>query len=114
MSTQDHQNWNHNFITFLAQVMHFTRLKQVKSIYLAPFNSPRKTSQTVSFIFLSNTTLHAGSKKIGSLHFDTPSSRYEFLKLVFKSVKNKKIKTNTVTDGWGPLVSRTQASATPG
>ena len=27
MSTQDQQNQNHNFITFLAQVIHFTRYK---------------------------------------------------------------------------------------
>ena len=45
--------------------------------------------------------------KFGSLHLDTPNSRYEFLKLLFESVKNKKIKANTVTDRWGPLVSRT-------
>ena len=49
--------------------------------------------------------------KFGSLHLDTPSSRYEFLKLVLKSMKNKKIKINTQTDRWGPLVSRTHASA---
>ena len=36
-------------------------------------------------------------KKFGSLNLDTPSSRYEFLKFVFKSMKNKKIKTNTQT-----------------
>ena len=28
--------------------------------------------------------------KFGSLHLNTPRSRYEFLNLVFKSVKNKK------------------------
>ena len=49
--------------------------------------------------------------KFGSLHLDTPSSRYEFLKLVLKSMKNKKININTQTDRWGPLVSRTHASA---
>ena len=38
--------------------------KQFKSTYLAPFNSPRKTSQIVGFIFLSNTTLHDESNKI--------------------------------------------------
>ena len=39
--------------------------------------------------------------KFGSLHLDTPSSRYEILKLVFKSVKkNKKIKqSHRLTDG---------------
>ena len=51
--------------------------------------------------------------KFGSLHLNTPRSRYEFLNLVFKSVKNKKIKANTVTDRWGPPVSRTHTSATP-
>ena len=40
--------------------------------------------------------------KFGSLNLDTPSSRYEFLKFVFKSMKNKKIKTTTQTDRWGP------------
>ena len=64
MSTQDQQNWNHNFITFLAQVMNFTRLKQFKSTYIDPFNSPRKTSQIVGFIFLSITTLHDETNKI--------------------------------------------------
>ena len=50
--------------------------------------------------------------KFGSLHLDTRSPRYEFLKLVFKFVKNKKIKTSTQTDKWGPLISRTHASVT--
>ena len=50
--------------------------------------------------------------KFGSPHLDTPSSRYEFLKLVFKSMKNKKNQYNTVIDTWGLLVSRTHASAT--
>ena len=50
----------------------------------------------------------------GSLNLDTSSSRYEFLKHVFKSVKtNKKIKESLrLTDGtrgqWGPLVSETE------
>ena len=52
--------------------------------------------------------------KFVSPKLDTPSSRYEFLKLVFKSVKHKKNQYNTVPDRWGPLVSRTHASATPG
>ena len=30
MIRQDQQNWNHIFITFLAQVMYFTRLKTFK------------------------------------------------------------------------------------
>ena len=52
--------------------------------------------------------------KFGSLNLDTPSSRYEFLKHVFKYVKtNKKIKdTLRLTDGargqWGLLVSETK------
>ena len=33
--------------------------------------------------------------KFGSLNLDTPSSRYEFVKHVFKYVKNKKIKEHT-------------------
>ena len=40
--------------------------------------------------------------KFGSLNLDTPASRYEFFKLVFKYVKrNKKFKANTQTDRWG-------------
>ena len=35
----------------------FQYRNHLKSIYLATFNSSRKTSQTVGFIFLSNTTL---------------------------------------------------------
>ena len=52
--------------------------------------------------------------KFGSLNLDTPSSRYEFLKHVFKSVKtNKKIKESLrLTDGAcgqrDPLVSETE------
>ena len=52
--------------------------------------------------------------KFGSLNLDTPSSRYEFFKHVFKSVKtNKKIKESlTLTDGprsqRDPLVSETE------
>ena len=38
--------------------------KQFKSTYLAPFNSPRKISETVQFIFLSNTTFHEEPNKI--------------------------------------------------
>ena len=46
--------------------------------------------------------------KFGSLHLDIPSSRYEFLKHAFKSVKNKSEKSNTTqTDSQGPLVSGT-------
>ena len=64
--------------------------KQFKSTYLALFNSPRKTSQTIGFIFFYQ-ILHfmINSTKFGSPHLDTPSSRYEFLKHAFKSVKNK-------------------------
>ena len=63
---------------------------------------------------LSNSILHDEYNKFGSLNLDTPRSRYGFLKFVFKSIKNKKIKTNTQTDRWGPLVSMTHASVTPG
>ena len=51
--------------------------------------------------------------KFSSPHLDTPSSRYEFLKLEFKSMKNKKNQHNTATDRWGLLVSRTHASVIP-
>ena len=49
--------------------------------------------------------------KFGSLNLDTPSSRYEFLKLVFKSVKiYKKFKAILrMTDG--PTVNGTHPSA---
>ena len=53
--------------------------------------------------------------KFGSLNLDTPNSRYEFLKHIFKSVKtNKKIKESLrLTDGargqWGLLVRETKA-----
>ena len=46
--------------------------------------------------------------KFGSLNLDTPSSRYEFLKHVFKSVKKIRKTKNTQTDRWGPLVSKTE------
>ena len=52
--------------------------------------------------------------KFGSLNLDTPSSRYEFFKNVFKSVKiNKKIKESLRLTDWahdqrGPLVSETK------
>ena len=52
--------------------------------------------------------------KFGSLNLNTPSSRYEFLKYVFKYVKtNKKIKdTLRLTDGargqQGPTRQRVQ------
>ena len=47
--------------------------------------------------------------KFGSLILNTPSSRYEFLKHVFKSVKKIRKSKNTQTDRWGPLVSETEA-----
>ena len=62
MSTQDQKNYNHNFCTSLAQDMQDGN--KFKSTYLAQFNSPRKISQTVGFIFLSNSTLHDESNKI--------------------------------------------------
>ena len=52
--------------------------------------------------------------KFGSLNLDTPSSRYEFLNHVFKSVKtNKKIKESLRLTDWargqrGLLVSETK------
>ena len=64
MTIQGQQNWKHIFITFLAQVIDFTRLKPFKSIYLALFYSPRKIQEIVYFIFLLNTTLHEEPNKI--------------------------------------------------
>ena len=46
--------------------------------------------------------------KFVSLNLDTPSSRYEFLKHVFKSVKKIRKTRNTPTNRWGPLVSETK------
>ena len=52
--------------------------------------------------------------KFGSLNLDTPNSRYEFFKHVFKSVKtNKKIKESLRLTDWargqrGLLVSETK------
>ena len=52
--------------------------------------------------------------KFGSTHLDAPSSRYEFLKHAFKSVKTNKKSKNTqrLTDGAhgqrDPLVSETE------
>ena len=43
--------------------------------------------------------------KFGSPHLDTPSLKYEFFKLTFKSMKNKKNQYNTVIERWGPLVN---------
>ena len=47
--------------------------------------------------------------KFGSLNLNTPISRYEFLKHVFKSMKKIRKSKNTQTDRWGPLVSETEA-----
>ena len=47
--------------------------------------------------------------KFGSLKLGTPSSGYEFLKHVFKSMKKIRKSKNTQTDRWGPLVSETEA-----
>ena len=58
--------------------------------------------------------------KFGSPHLDTPSSRYNFCKLVFKSVKNKQKQTlnamytrsttHSGTNSWAPPVSEAQQS----
>ena len=48
--------------------------------------------------------------KLGSFNLDTPSSRYEFLKHAFKSMKTNKKSIATQTDRWGTLVSRTHVS----
>ena len=52
--------------------------------------------------------------KFGLLNLDTPSSRYEFLKHVFKSMKKQeKQRTHRLIDGGrgqrGPLISETEA-----
>ena len=44
---------------------------------------------------------------------DIYNSTYEFLKHTFKSVKTIRNPRHTVTDRWGPLVSRTHPSVTP-
>ena len=51
--------------------------------------------------------------KFGSPYLNTPSSRYEFLKHAFKSMKTNQKSNNTQTDRWGSLVSRTHTSVTP-
>ena len=61
--------------------------KHLKSIYLAPFYSPRKILEIVHFIFLSNTTLHEESKKFGSPKLDIYNSTYEFSK--FANISEK-------------------------
>ena len=65
-----------------------------KSTYLAQFNSPRKyLKQQISYFYQ---ILHfkINPTKFGLPHLDTPSSRYEFLNFVTKSMKKliKKIK----------------------
>ena len=49
--------------------------------------------------------------KFGSPHLDVYNSTYEFLKHTFKSMKTITNPRHTVTNRWGPLVSRTHASA---
>ena len=56
--------------------------------------------------------------KFGSLKLDTPSTRYKFLKLVFKSMKKirKSKPTHRLTDGahgqWDPPVSEPKQRTT--
>ena len=69
-----------------------------KSTYLAEFNSPRKISQTIGFIFLSNSTLHMNPTKFGSPKLDTPNSRYKFLKFATKTGKKQKKKKNQISN----------------
>ena len=49
--------------------------------------------------------------KFGSPKMDIYNSTYEFLKHAFKSTKTIRNPRHTVTDKWGPLVSRTHALA---
>ena len=87
MSTQDQQNWNHIFITFLAQVMHFTRLKTFKKHLSSSILFSHKIPETVHFIFYQILHFMRNPTKFGSPKLDTPSWRYEILKHTFKSRK---------------------------
>ena len=64
MSTQNQQNWNHNFMSFLAQDIQFTSLLTLKKHLFKYILITKKISETVHFIFLQNTTLHKEHKKI--------------------------------------------------
>ena len=87
MLTQDQQNWNHIFITFLAQVMHFTRLKTFKKHLFSSILFSQKNTRNSAFHIFINTTLHEESYKIDLLNLDTYSSRYDFPNLAENSVK---------------------------
>ena len=70
-------------------------------MYLDLFYSPRKIPEIVHSYFYQILCFIKNPTKFGSFNLDISSSRYEFLKLVFKSVKiNKKFKaTLRLTDG---------------
>ena len=112
MSSQDQQNWNHNFITFLAQVIHFTRLQIFKKHLSSYILFTLKPTRNSAFnIFYKILHFMKNSTKLSSPKLDTPSSRYEFWKLVFKYVKTIH-KFNKYTnwqmgpaDQWDPLIS---------
>ena len=88
MSIQNQQNWNHNFMSFLAQDIYFTRLLTFKSTYLNTFKFPIKILETVHIIFLQNTTIHEGHHKICFTRFGSPQPNLSFFKFAHKT-KNK-------------------------
>ena len=57
MSTKVLQNWNHNFITFLAQVAHFTRLQTFKKYLSSYILFTFKYKRNITFHIFIKTTL---------------------------------------------------------
>ena len=89
MSTQDQKNWNHNLITFLAQVMHFTRLKTFKKHLSSSFYSPRKYQKQCISYFYQKLHFMRNPTKFGSQKLDIYNSTYEFSNFVIFLKKNK-------------------------
>ena len=115
MTIQDQQTWNHIFITFLAQVLHFKKIwKHSKSIYLALFYSPRKIQKNSAFhIFIKYYTLWLIQQNLVHPVWTLLALDMNFWNMHSNLWKQIRKPNKTQTDGWGPLVSWTHTSVTP-
>ena len=93
MSTQNQQNWNHNFMSFLAQDIYFTRLLAFKK-HLSKYILNHHEKYQKIYISYFYKTLHFMRKltKLESLKSDLCSSRYWIYKILTKSGKRLKRK----------------------
>ena len=113
MSTQNQQNWNHHFIHFLAQVIHFTRLQTCKKHLSSYILFTLKNTRNSAFhIFIKYYTSLRIQKNLVHQNWTLLDLNMNFQNKHPNLWKQFRKSTNTQTNRWGLLVSGTQTSAT--